>query len=164
MRLTQSFFVIFILFLGACSGKEPAVEKAVLGTWVQETPTSMTARGIQTTTTDTVLRMDKNGETYLTRNLTINGQKLPAAGVELSIELRGNWNIANNQLTLAQSSALILPRNADKTDKFARDWAKELQRQADAGHTSVKNIILANKKQLILQDDDTGTTDTYRRK
>jgi len=69
MRFIHYTLAIFALILTACSG-EPTTDKAIIGTWVQETPTSMTARGLQTTTTDTVLRIKKNGVTHLTRNLT----------------------------------------------------------------------------------------------
>ena len=160
MRWIQYSFFIFAMILAGCSG-EPTAEKAILGTWVQETPTAMTSRGVQTTTADTVLRLKKNGETHLTRNLTITGQNLPEEGIALSIELRGLWDLANGQLTQTQSSALIMPRNSDEITK---NWAEQLQSQAKDGHSSVKSIVLANKKQLILQDINSGTTDTYRRK
>jgi len=156
MRWIHFGIFVFALIFGGCAG-ELSPEKAIIGTWVQETPTSMTSRGIQTTTINTVLKFQKNGETHLTRNLTIEGQKLPAEGIELRVELRGTWDITNTGLTQTQTSALIMPQDSSK---LAQDWS----RQADAGHKSVKTIVLANKEQLILQDQDTGTTDTYRRK
>lgn len=160
MRWIRYIFFGFALILASCSG-EPPLEKAILGTWVQETPTSMTTRGIQTTTTDTVLKLQKNGKTHLTRNLVVKGQKLPANGMPLRVELQGHWEIINGQLTQTQSSALILPQIPDE---ISRAWADKLQKQADSSSTSVKNIVLANKTQLILQDTTTGTTDSYRRK
>ena len=54
-----------------------------------------------------------------------------------------------------------LPQSPDETSQA---WADELQKHADDEDASVKYIILANKSQLILQDTNTGTTDTYRRK
>lgn len=161
MRLIHPIFFILALFLAGCSSGDPSPEKAILGTWVQETPTSMTARGIQTTTTDTVLSVKKNGESRLTRKLSLMGRNLPDTGIPLSIELKGHWELTNRQLTLTQKSAIILPLISDD---IALKWANELQKQAEAGHSSVKNIVLANKEQLILQDEDTGATDTYRRK
>ena len=160
MRWIRYIIFGFTFILAACSGEQP-VEKAILGTWLQETPTSMTTRGIQTTTTDTVLKLQKNGDTHLTRKLVVKGRNLPGNGIPLRIELRGQWEIINGQLTQTQSSALILPQTPDETSKA---WAEELQKQANRGQASVKNIILVNKTQLILQDIDTGTTDTYRRK
>ncbi len=160
MSWIRSILFGFSLILAGCSG-EPPVEKAIIGTWVQATPTSMTSQGIQTTTTDTVLTLKKNGEAKLTRNLTIAGQKLPPNGIPLRVELTGNWEISNGQLKQIQNSALILPQNPDE---ISQAWADELQKQADGGQASVKNIILANKNQLILQDTGTETTDTYRRK
>ena len=74
---------------------------------------------------------------------------------------QGHWEIINGQLTQTQSSALILPHTPDE---ISRAWADKLQKQADSSSTSVKNIVLANKTQLILQDTTTGTTDSYRRK
>ena len=160
MRWIRYIFFGFALILTSCSG-EPPVEKAILGTWVQDTPTSMTSQGIQTITTDTVLRLEKNGEAHLTRNLNLKGLNLPTKGVPLRVELIGRWEITNGQLTQTQSSALILPQTPDETSQA---WADELQKHADDEDASVKYIILANKSQLILQDTNTGTTDTYRRK
>lgn len=159
MRFIQFFILAFALFLSACSGEQP-VEKAILGTWVQDTPTSMTSDGLQTTTADTVLRIKKNGEVHLTRNLDIIGQGLPAEGIKISLELRGEWEILNGQIKQTQKTALVMPRTSDET---ARKWADELQAQAEQSPPTVKDIISANKTQLILQDQDTGTTDIYRR-
>lgn len=160
MRWIHYTSFVFALILGGCSG-EPASDKAILGTWLQETPTSTTASGLQTTTTDTVLRLKKGGETHLTRNLDIAGQGLPEGGVKISIELRGEWEIMNTQLKQTQNQALIMPRTSDET---ARGWADRLQAQANESQISVKDIILVDKNQLILQDSETGTTDIYRRK
>ena len=91
----------------------------------------------------------------------VKGQKLPANGMPLRVELKGHWEIINGQLTQTQSSALILPQTPDE---ISQAWADKLQKQADSSDTSVKNIVLANKTQLILQDTTTGTTDSYRRK
>lgn len=163
MRLLQTllFFglAILALLVGGCSGEKP-VEKAILGTWVQETPISMTTDGIQTTTADTVLRLKKNGETHLTRNLDIAAQGLPADGVKISIELRGRWEISNGQLKQVQDIALIIPRTEDET---ARKWADQLQTQANDSPPTVKDIISVDKRQLILQDVETGATDVYRK-
>lgn len=162
-------FIQYLLFLAivlpailvsGCASEEP-VEVAIIGTWVQDTPISMTSDGIQTTTADTVLRLKKNGETHLTRNLDIAAQGLPEDGVKISIELRGRWEISNGQLTQIQDSALIMPRTSDKT---ARDWADQLQRQANDSPPTVKDIISVDKKQLILQDIETGATDLYRKR
>ena len=132
-----------------------------MGTWLQETPTSTTASGLQTTTADTVLTLKKNGETKLTRNLDIAGQGLPGDGVKIKVELRGEWEIIDGKLKQTQNTALIIPRTEDK---MARDWADQLQAQADKSQSSVKDIILIDKSQLIVQDTETGTTDIYRRK
>ena len=160
MSWIRSLLFGFVLILAGCSG-DPPVEKAIIGTWVQEIPTSTTSQGIQTTTTDTVLTLKKNGETKLTRNLTIAGQKFPPNGIPLRVEISGHWEIANGQLTQTKSSALILPQTPDETSQA---WADEFQKQADNSDASVKDIVLVNKRQLILQDINTGTTDTYRRK
>lgn len=164
MRYFQHTLLIlalsFTLALAACSGEQP-VEKTIIGTWVQDTPTSMTANGLQTTTADTVLRLKKNGEVHLTRNLDIAARDLPEGGIKLGIELRGKWEIIGGQLKQAQDSALIIPRSSDD---ISRKWADELQAQADESRPTVKDIISVDKKQLILQDTDNGTTDIYRRK
>lgn len=152
--------LIVAIGLGSCSGELP-VEKAIIGTWVQDTPISMTSGGLQTTTADTVLKLNKNGEVHLTRNLDVAGQDLPADGVKLTIELRGQWEIIEGQLKQTQDTALIMPRTSDET---AKDWAATLQAQADQSPPSVKDIIAADRNQLILQDLETGTTDIYRRK
>jgi len=159
MRLLLFITLIFTLMLPACSGKQP-VEKAILGTWVQDTPTSMSSEGLRTLTTDTVLRVMKDGKVHLSRNLDISGQGLPVEGIKVSLELRGNWQIENGQLKQTQESALILPRTDDET---ARNLADLLQTQAEQSPPTLKDIVLADKKQLILQDKDTGTTDVYRR-
>ena len=163
MRRFQPIFIFFSLvvigLLSACSG-EPPQEKAILGTWVQESPFSITDRGLQTTTTDTVLRLMKNGETHLTRNLDIIGKGLPKAGIQVSVELRGNWELINGELKQTPDSVLILPRGSDKE---SRKWAVKLQAQAEENGPSVKSIISADKSQLILQDAATGTTDVYVR-
>ena len=151
---------IVIGLLSACSG-EPSIEKAIVGTWVQETPYSITDRGLQTTTKTTALRLRKDGETHLTRNLEINGQGLPETGINVSVELSGTWELAGGQISQTPSKVLVIPR---ETDEVSRKWADELQTQAEQNSTSVKSIISANKTQLILQDAETGTTDVYRRK
>jgi len=164
MRFTHYFLICFTLLfsfgLSGCSGERP-VEKAILGTWVQETPISMTSDGLQTTTADSVLKLNKNGEVLLTRNLDIAGAGLPADGVKLSIELRGQWEIIEGQLKQTQDTALIMPRTSDDT---AQGWADKLQAQADQSPPSVKDIISVGKKELILQDTQSGSTDIYRRK
>jgi len=160
MRIFQFIMVVTVFLLSACSGEKP-VEKAILGTWVQDTPTSMTANGLQTTTADTVLRIQKNGKVHLTRNLDITGQGLPADGVKVGLELRGSWELINGQLVQAQDTALVMPRTSDET---ARQWADQLQAQAEQSPPTTKDIIAVDKNQLILQDQDTGTTDIYRRK
>lgn len=160
MRYVQNILIILALGLAACSGEQP-VEKTILGTWVQDTPISMTSNGLQTTTADTVLRLKKNGEVHLTRNLDIAGQGLPEDGVKISLELRGRWEIIGGQLKQVQDMAMIMPRTDDDT---ARKWADRLQTQADESQPTVKDIIAVDKKQLILQDLETGTTDIYRRK
>lgn len=162
MKYMQSLiFVFFTFLLSACSAGDPPLEKAILGTWVQETPTSMTLSGVQTTTTDAVLRLKKNGETHLTRNLDVSGQDLPPSGIRVSVELKGQWEIIEGQLKQTPTTVLIMPRD---TDDLSRDWADSLQAQADKSPPSVKTIISANKAQLILQDIETGTTDVYSRK
>ncbi len=160
MRFLHSILISLTLGLAACSG-EPPVEKAIIGTWVQETPISMTTGGLQTTTADTVLKLNKNGGVNLTRNLDIAGNGLPAEGVKISLELRGQWEIINGQLRQSQDMALIMPRTSDDV---ARKWAETLQAQADQSPPTVKDIISVDKKQLILQDMESGTTDIYRRK
>ena len=160
MRFLKYIPFCFALILAGCSGEQP-VEKAIIGTWVQDTPVSMTSAGLQTTTADTVLRLKKNGEVHLTRNLDIAGQDLPTGGVEISIELRGHWEILEGQLKQTQNTALIMPR---ASDDITRDWAEQLQAQANESQPTVKDIIAVDKKQLILQDADTGATDVYRRK
>lgn len=159
MRFIHFFILSFAFLLSACSGEQP-VEKAILGTWVQETPTSMTTGGLQTTTADTVLRIKKSGEVHLTRNLDIIGQGLPTDGIKLNLELRGDWEILNGQLKQTQKMALVMPRTSDET---TRKWADEFQTQAEQSPPTVKDIIAVNKTELILQDQDTGTTDVYRR-
>lgn len=154
------FTLALALGLSGCSGEKP-VERAILGTWVQDTPISMTTGGLQTTTADTVLKLDKNGDVHLTRNLDVAGQGLPVDGVKLSIELRGRWEITEGQLKQTQDMALIMPRTSDDV---AKDWAERLQTQADQSPPSIKDIISVDKKQLILQDLETGSTDIYRRK
>ena len=145
--------------LAGCSG-EPPLEKAILGTWVQETPFSMTADGLQTTTSGTVLRLKKNGETHLSRNLDIIGQGLPETGIRVSVELRGDWELTDGQLRQTPSTVIIMPRDKDAT---SREWADRLQAQAEETSTSVKTVVSANKKQLILQDLETAATDIYTR-
>lgn len=152
-----SLICALALVVSACSGERP-VEKAIIGTWVQETPISMTSDGISTTTADTVLRLKKTGETHMMRNLDIAAQGLPEDGVKISIELRGQWEISNGQLKQTQNSALILPRTSDET---ARQWAEQLQNQANDSPPTVKDIIAVDKQQLILQDVETGATDVY---
>lgn len=154
------FSLIIAIGLSSCSGERP-VEKSIIGTWVQDTPISMTTGGLQTTTADTVLKLGKNGEVHLTRNLDVVGPGLPTDGVKLSVELRGKWEIIEGQLKQTQDSALIMPRTSDS---IAKDWAATLQAQADQSPPSFKDIIAVDKTQLILQDSAHGTTDLYRRK
>ena len=146
--------------LAGCGG-EPPMEKAIIGTWLQETPTSTTSGGLQTMTTETVLTLKKNGETHLTRNLDITGGGLPDPGAKLSVDLKGQWELVDGQLKQTPNSAIVMPR---ETDKLSRDMADELQIHAEKSPPSFKTVVSADKKQLILQDVDLGTTDVYRRK
>ncbi len=152
--------LVMAVALAGCSGEKP-VEKAIVGTWVQDTPISMTSQGFQTTTADTVLTLGKSGDVKLTRNLDIFGQDLPAEGVAISLELRGQWEIIDGQLKQTQESALIMPRRDDDASKTL---AEDFQAQANENEPTVKDIIAVDRQQLILQDTDTGATDVYRRK
>lgn len=164
MRHIKPLFLFFFIacagLISACSGETP-LDKAILGTWVQDVPFSITTRGVQTTTTDTVLRLKKNGETHLTRNLKIRGQDLPESGVGVSVELRGIWELVDGQLRQTPDTVLILPRDDNEA---TRQLADKLQEQAEKSVHSTKIIVAADKSQLILQDIETGTTDVYSRK
>jgi len=162
MRILHSLFLSFSLLflLPGCSG-DASADKTILGTWVQETPTSMTSQGIQTTTANSVLKFEKNSQTKLSRHLDIAGQGLPEAGVSVSLELRGNWELIDNQLSMSPENVIITPRD---TAPLTRQWADRLQEQAEQSPTSIKTLISVDSKQLILQDNDTGTTDVYIRK
>jgi len=155
-----SLSLILLSFLSACSS-ETTPEKNFIGTWVQDAPFSITDKGLRTTTSDTILRLKKNGETHLTRKLDIFGQGLPEKGVLVSVELRGSWELIDGQLRQTPDKVLIIPRT---TDQDTQNWAEKLQAQAEDSSPSVKTIIAADKTQLILQDLATGTTDVYRRK
>lgn len=162
-RISPILFCLYVAMAGllsACSG-EPAMNKAILGTWVQETPISMTSEGLQTTTADTVLRLKKNGETHLSRNLDIKGQGLPAAGIQVSVELRGRWELRENQLLQSPTSVIIMPRD---NEDISRQWADKLQAQAESSPPSLKIVVSADRTQLILQDAESGATDVYSRK
>ncbi len=137
------------------------MEKAILGTWVQDTPVSMSAENLQTTTSDTVLTLKKNGEGRLSRVLNLQGATLPPEGISLNIDLQGQWRLQEGQLVQTAETASITPRT---TDALTLKWADQLQAQADRAEPSIKTIVAADKKQLILQDIQTGTTDVYRRK
>jgi len=164
--LQSNVFIPFMAAIGllsACAG-ESAPEKAFIGTWVQDTPYSTTDKGLQTTTSDTVLRLKKNGETHLSRKLDIfdvNGRDLPKTGILVNVELRGYWELVDGNLRQTPDSVLVIPRS---TDEKTREWADKLQTQAEQSSASEKTIISVDKKQLILQDIATGTTDVYRRK
>ena len=162
-RLQLFIFAAFFLlagFLSACSG-ETAPEKVLVGTWVQETPYSITDRGLTTTTSETVLSLKKNGETHLSRKLDIIGQDLPETGINVSVELRGRWELIDGNLRQSPETVLIMPRNGDAV---TRQWADKLQAQAEQSEPSLKTIVAADKSQFILQDLGTGTTDVYKRK
>jgi len=161
IRLISLFlFMVVASTLSGCGG-EPTLEKAIIGTWVQETPTSTTNAGLQTLTAGTVLRLKKNGETHLTRNLDVTGQGLPETGIRVTVELKGQWELIDGQLKQTPSSVIIMPR---ESDTLSREWSDELQGQAEKSPASFKTVIAADKKQLILQDVNLGTTDVYRRK
>jgi len=162
-RFQSVFFLLLVAFAGflsACSSESPP-EKSIIGTWVQNTPYSITDRGLQTTTFDTVLKFKKNGQTHLSRKLDIIGQGLPEAGILVSVELQGHWELTEGHLRQTPDTVLIMPRS---TDEASRQWAEKLQSQAEESDPSVKAIISADKDQLILQDFETGTTDVYTRK
>lgn len=152
--------LIALTTLTACSGEMP-VEKAVLGTWIQETPVSMSAENLRTTTSDTILTLKKNGDVKLSRVLVFDGAGLPDGGIGLNVDLSGHWRFENGQLIQTADSASITPRAPDDT---SREWADAMQAQAADAAPSIKDIVAANKDQLILQDVETGATDVYRRK
>ena len=158
--VSMIFMGVFMSLLSACSSEKP-LDKTIVGTWVQETPISITDEGIRTTITDTILQVKTNGETHLSRNLDIIGRGLPETGISVSVELRGNWELVQGRLRQTPASVLVIPR---ETNDVARNWADQLQEQAEQSTASVKTIVSANKTQLILQDVESGTTDVYRRK
>lgn len=152
--------VVSCLSLTGCSGNQPA-EKAIIGSWVQDVPVSMTDEGLQTTTSDTVLHFEKDGDIKRRLAMTLNGRNLPQKGLTLDVDLTGTWSIEANQLTQTPVSALVTPRS--QTDQ-ALAWAEIWQKEADTQDISIKNIVTVDKKQLILQDAASGSTDVYRRK
>ena len=165
--LTPRFFTTLkvaafaaITALAACSGEMP-VEKAIVGTWIQETPVSMSADRLQTTTSNTILTLKQNGEGSLSRTLNLQGAGLPEGGIDLNVDLRGRWELTSGQLVQTAETTLITPRTADA---LSVQWADALQKQSEEATASVKTIVAADKTQLILQDTDLGMTDVYRRK
>jgi len=79
----------------------------------------------------------------------------------VSVELRGTWELVDTRLTMTLDNVLIIPRNNDAT---TRQWADQLQIQAQSSPPSIKTVISVDNKQLILQDVESGATDVYTRK
>jgi len=156
----SAILALAMLILAACSGEMP-VEKAIVGNWVQEVPVSMSDEGLQTTISDTAMRFEKDGDITRRSIMTLRGRDLPADGIVLDIELTGTWALQSGQLIQTPQSALVTPRSQTDT---ALAWAESWQKEADAQSVSTKIIVAADKKQLILQDVQTGSTDVYRRK
>ena len=159
--LIKATLFIGMSALAGCSGGDVPIEQAILGTWLQETPISMSADNLQTTTSETVLTLKKNGDVQLSRILLLQAPGLPEGGVSLNVDLNGTWSMQNGQLVQVAESTLITPRTSDDE---ARSLADDLQAQMTNASTSTKDVIAADKKQLILQDVETGATDIYRRK
>lgn len=151
--------LFFAMALTACGAPPP--EKAILGTWVQETPTSTTEAGLQSTISDTRLTFEKDGDVRLVRQLDLAGPVLPQTGVSLDVDLSGVWVLQEGQIIQTLEQAIITPRS---DDPLAAMIAEQLQGEAEPTSESRKDIITLDKKTLILQDVTTGTTDVYRRK
>lgn len=149
----------FTASLAACSAPPP--EKAILGAWGQDAPTSTTESGLESTTSDSVLTFEKDGDVRLQRQLDLRGAGLPEDGVSLDIDLSGVWVIRDGQVIQMLESATITPRSADPV---AANIADQLQEQSEMMAESRKDIIALTREQLILQDAETGATDVYRRK
>lgn len=159
----MKFRVLIPLFLAtglsACGAPPP--EKAILGTWLQETPTSTTESGLQSTTSQTALTFEKDGDARLVRQLDLAGAGLPPEGISLDVDLSGTWVMGDGQIIQTLENATITPRSSDPV---AADIALQLQSQADTMAESRKDIVALDRQQLILQDAETGATDVYRRK
>ncbi len=121
----------------------------------------MSADQLQTTTSDTVLRLKKTGETQLSRVLKLQANGLPPEGIDLDIDLSGTWEQNGDKLIQTADTVIILPRTATP---LASKWADQLQKQAEGAAPSIKIILAADKQQLILQDTVSGATDIYIRK
>lgn len=159
MNLRPLIPLMFVFALAACGA--PPSEKAIVGTWVQETPTSTTEAGLQSTISETVLTFEKDGDVRLVRQLDLAGAALPPTGVSLEVDLSGIWALQEGQVVQSLKQAIITARS---DDPIAAAVAEQLQGEADTTSESRKEIITLDKKTLILQDVNTGTTDVYQRK
>lgn len=159
MNLRSLIPLMFVFGLAACGAPPP--EKAIVGTWVQETPTSTTEAGLQSTISETVLTFEKDGDVRLVRQLDLAGAALPPTGVSLEVDLSGIWALQEGQVVQSLKQAIITARS---DDPLAAAVAEQLQGEADTTSESRKEIITLDKKTLILQDVNTGTTDVYQRK
>jgi len=159
--MIRSFFfsLFFAFLLTACSS--PSADKALSGKWLQDIPTSTTQNGIEVTTLNTVLEFEKDGDVFLRRQIEIRGINLPSEGISLDIDLSGKWRLQEGTLIQTLENALVTPRNPSQ---LANNYANQLQGQAAQTSESRKTILVLNNKELILQDLETGFTDTYRRK
>jgi len=149
-----------LFLLTACLSEQP-VEKAIIGTWVQDVPVSMSDEGLQTTTSETQIKFEKDGDIKLNLVMGLQGRNIPDTGIFLDVDLKGTWQIQNGQLIQTPVSASVTPRSQSET---ALSWAETWQEQANTQSPTTKSIIKADRKQLILQDIRTGATDVYRRK
>lgn len=159
--MIRSFFLsLFFAFLLTACGN-PTTDKMLSGKWLQDIPTSTTQNGMEVTTLNTVLEFEKDGDVLLRRQIEIRGINLPNEGISLDIDLSGQWRLEDGTLIQTLEEAWVTPRNSSQV---AKNYANQLQDQAAQTSETQKTILVLNNKELILQDLQTGFTDTYRRK
>jgi len=159
MQIRLIFPLFLALLFTACGNPTP--EKAIIGTWVQETPTSTTQDGIQATTSETVLTFETEGDVRLRRQVDLRGAGLPETGVGVDVDLSGRWVMREGELFQTLQNAVVTPRTFDPVSE---EIARQLQNQAASMPESQKSIVVLDREQLMLQDRETGVTDVYRRK
>jgi len=159
--MIRPFFISAFLGLILTACGSPTTEQQLSGTWIQDIPTSTTQNGTQVTTLSTVLEFEKDGDVQLRRQIELSGNNLPAEGVGLDIDLSGTWRLEDGVLIQRVEDAWVTPR---QTSEIAQSYANQLQDQASQSSTTQKTILVLTREELILQDLETGLTDSYRRK
>jgi len=149
--------VATISLLSACGPKTP--EQMIIGTWVQTEAVTMSEQGATVTISDSSSTYKKDGTSAGMATMTVSGS--PAGDMTFIMDGKGSWSMVDGQLVEKAVNADI-QTSAD--NPMAQMIAKQMKTQIESIPESTSEIIKLTKDELIVKDQQTSITMTYKRK